>query len=72
MQQWVEIKADMLFNKELFINPVTNQRFKATAEPTIQGPAGKEIVLVPAVNLQGSHRTLRFPLGTIIKVQKKG
>lgn len=71
MPQWTEAQADLIFKGEWFINPATNQRFKATAEPTIIGPDGKEIVNIPAVTLQGSHRTIRLPLGTLVKVEQK-
>lgn len=69
MNHWEEIKADMLFNKERFTAPNGNI-YTATAEPTITGIQGKEIVHLPCRTNTGTHRTLRLPLGTIIKVEK--
>ena len=70
MNHWETINADMVFNKERFTFDGKTV-YTATSEPTIMGAAGHEKVTIPCVTRTGSRKTIRVPLGTTVKVEKK-
>lgn len=70
MNHWEQINADMIFNKERFTLD-GKTIYTATAEPTIMGVIGHEKVTIPCKTSTGSHRTIRVPLGTLVRVEKK-